>query len=172
MIQKIKKMFRMNTIKHYRKKGASIGENCEFYNAFLDNGRPYLIEIGNNVTLTNCTILTHDASCKKYVKKVKVGKVIIGDNTFVGWGAIVLPNVKIGKNCIVGAGCVVCKDIPDNSIVVGNPCKIVGDTNSFKKKHEKNMKKYPVYNKYWKNKSNLEKLKEKKELNEEFGYDE
>ena len=53
--------------------------------------------------------------------KDKVGKVKIGDNCFIGFRTIVLPNVTIGNNCIVGAGSIVSKDLPDNGVYAGVP---------------------------------------------------
>jgi acetyltransferase-like isoleucine patch superfamily enzyme len=54
---------------------------------------------------------------------VLCGCVEIGDNTFVGANATVLPRLKIGKNVVIGAGAVVTKNVPDNTIVVGNPAR-------------------------------------------------
>lgn len=51
--------------------------------------------------------------------------VSIGNNCWIGGGVIILPGVTIGDNCTIGAGSVVVKDIPDNSIAVGNPAKVV-----------------------------------------------
>jgi acetyltransferase-like isoleucine patch superfamily enzyme len=45
----------------------------------------------------------------------------IGDFTMVGAGSVILPGLNIGKNCIVGAGAIVTKNIPDNTVVIGNP---------------------------------------------------
>lgn len=53
------------------------------------------------------------------------GKIIIGDNVFLGENATVLRNVRIGNNCIIGAGAVVTKDIPDNSVAAGVPAKVI-----------------------------------------------
>jgi sugar O-acyltransferase (sialic acid O-acetyltransferase NeuD family) len=53
------------------------------------------------------------------------GNVIIGEGTTIGMGANIINGLKIGKNCIIGAGSVVTKDIPDNVVAYGNPCKIV-----------------------------------------------
>lgn len=53
------------------------------------------------------------------------GPIIIEDNVWIGEGAVVLPNVKIGKNSIVGANSVVTKSIPPNSVAVGNPAKVI-----------------------------------------------
>jgi maltose O-acetyltransferase len=49
----------------------------------------------------------------------------IGDNCWIGGGAIILPGVSIGNNCVIGAGAVVTKDIPDDSMAAGNPAKVI-----------------------------------------------
>jgi len=60
------------------------------------------------------------------VKLDSVGKIDIRDNVFVGYGAIVMPNVTIGPNAIVAAGAVVMRgDYPDNSLIAGNPAKVI-----------------------------------------------
>ena len=69
----------------------------------------------------------------------------IGDNCFIGFGAIILPNVRIGNNCIIGAGTVVTKSIPDNSIAAGNPCRIIGNTDEYINKHKTRMETSPVF---------------------------
>ena len=53
------------------------------------------------------------------------GNVTVGDGTMIGVGASIIPNISIGKNCIVGAGSVVINNVPDNSIVVGCPAKVI-----------------------------------------------
>ena len=122
----------------YRKKGVVIGENTELYNTDIDNRRPFLVEIGNNTIITGSIILTHDASTKKAFGYTKLGKVIIGDNVFIGMNCVILPNVTIGNNVIVGAGTIVSKNIPDNSVVVGSPMKIIGTLkDNIKKNTEK-----------------------------------
>jgi acetyltransferase-like isoleucine patch superfamily enzyme len=55
------------------------------------------------------------------------GNVTIGEGTTIGMGTNILNQVKIGKNTIIGAGSVVTKDIPDNVIAYGSPCKIIRD---------------------------------------------
>lgn len=123
----------------YRKKGVAIGENTEMYNVALDGLRPFLVSIGNNCLLTNCRILTHDASTKKYLGYTKIGKVSIGDNVFIGAGSIILPNVTIEDNVIIGAGTVVAKDIPTNSVVVGNPMRTIGSCDDYIKKNREKL---------------------------------
>jgi acetyltransferase-like isoleucine patch superfamily enzyme len=56
------------------------------------------------------------------------GKVEIGAYTFIGGRSMILPGVKVGKGCLIGAGTVVTKDIPDYSIVIGSPGQIKGST--------------------------------------------
>jgi sugar O-acyltransferase (sialic acid O-acetyltransferase NeuD family) len=54
------------------------------------------------------------------------GCVTIGDFSMVGAGAVILPNLKIGRNVIIGAGSVVTKDVPESSVVIGNPARRIG----------------------------------------------
>ena len=97
-------------IERFRSYGISIGENCMIYSK-LGNGRDaFLLQIGNNVTISgNVQFLMHDnAVCKPSEGKYTdiLGKVIIGDNCFIGYGSIILPGCKIANNCIVGGrGC-------------------------------------------------------------------
>lgn len=51
--------------------------------------------------------------------------VYIGENTWIGACAIIVPGVHIGKNCVIGAGSVVTKDIPDGVVAVGNSCRVM-----------------------------------------------
>lgn len=88
----------------------------------IDESFCWLIKIGDNVTFApGVKVFTHDASSQHHIHYTRVGRVEIGDNTFIGAGSIILPNVTIGSNCIIGAGSVVSTNIPDNSVWAGNP---------------------------------------------------
>lgn len=65
----------------------------------------------------------------------KFGRIIVGDNTNIGLNSIILPEVTIGKNCIIGCGAVVTKDVPDNSVVSGVPAKIIETIEEYAEKN-------------------------------------
>ena len=68
----------------------------------------------------------HPISPKERLTYKEFGKPItIGKNVWIGGGAIVCPNISIGDNVTIGAGSVVTKDIPDNVVAAGNPCRII-----------------------------------------------
>ncbi|MEJ9114154.1 hypothetical protein CN386_05875 [Bacillus cereus] len=90
-----------------RERGLKYGRNFNFFNSHIDYGHCWLVEIGKDVTITNSTILAHDASTKFYFGKSKIGKVKIGDRVFVGYNSLILCNVKIGNDVIVAAGSIV-----------------------------------------------------------------
>lgn len=169
----IKKLYKKIKIQILKNKGIKIGKNTDIINSFLDETHPHLIKIGNNCTLTNCTLLTHDASIKKQLGYSKIGRISIGDNCFIGYGTIILPNVKIGNNCIVGAGSVVTKDLPDNSIAVGNPCKIIRNTTDFFEKYKKKIKESNIiFNRYYRKMNKRDRnIQYDKLKNGGIGYD-
>ena len=133
--QEYHEAYTKNLTERIRAGGGKVGEDVDFYELKIDNNS--LFEIGNHVTLTQCRLLTHDACLTKTTGCVRVAPIIIGDNVFVGADAIILPGTKIGNNVIVGAGAVVAHDIPDNSVVVGNPCKVVCKYDDFIKREFK-----------------------------------
>lgn len=160
------------TVEELREKGLTIGENCHIYTNALDIPHGYLISIGNNVTISNARILSHDGSTKKLLGYSLVGRVDIGDDVFVGAGALILPNVKIGNRVIVGAGAVVAKDVPDNSVVVGNPARVIRTYDEFEEKYRKLLETAPVQNTHYSKKTEEEKRQMKEALLESgWGFD-
>lgn len=140
--------------------GLNCGKGCIVSSGTDFGSEPYLITLHNNVRVSSSVaFITHDGSVhtivsnKKYrnINVHKYGKIEIGDNTFIGARATILPNVYIGKNCIIGAGALVTHSIPDNSIAVGVPAKIIGNTWDFAEKTINSMPENWDNNKYKEN---------------------
>ena len=125
----------------------SIGNNCHI-NLGANITDPKLVRLGNNVVLSDCTILGHDGviamlNVAYNVKLDAVGKVDIKDNVFIGHGAIIMPNVTIGSNAIVAAGAVVTKDVASGDIVAGVPAKCIGKVDDLVQKLQIKTDSYP-----------------------------
>ena len=132
--RKYAKSSSLRFISDLRKKGIKIGEGCVFRSpktTRIDITRPSLVEIGNNVDMNlNFQILTHDWASRvfrNYYHELvpSSGKVKIGNNIYFGTNVIVLKGVTIGDNCVIGAGSVVNKNIPANSVAAGVPAKVI-----------------------------------------------
>lgn len=126
-------------IKRWIQHGATIGRDFQLErNAFLDSFFPWLITIGDNVTLApDALVLCHDGSTKKAVGYSKVGAVSIGNNVFVGAKSIILPDTTIGDNVVIGAGSIVHGVIPSGVVVAGTPAKIIETIDEFTKKNNR-----------------------------------
>jgi maltose O-acetyltransferase len=87
------------------------------------------VRIGNHVMLgPSVQIYTaaHHLQAELRIQGLEVAKpVVIEDNVWIGGAAILLPGVRIGRNAVVGAGAVVSRDVPENTIVAGNPARVV-----------------------------------------------
>mgnify|MGYP001166207378 CR=1 FL=1 len=122
-----------------RRQGVEIGFNCRLYIKSWGS-EPYLIKIGDEVTIASgVRLLTHDgATClvknNSGQRYYKYGRINIGDRVFVGMNAIIMPGVTIGNNVIVGAGSIVTKDVPSNSVIGGNPAKIIISYSDYEEK--------------------------------------
>ena len=124
-----------------RKQCVEIGEKTYIYGAKVDGRFGKCIKIGNGVGISEgVQILAHDASTKyskDRLKYSKVGRVIIGDNVFIGYGAIILPETFIGDNCLIAAGAVVRGRVEPDSVMVGNPAVRVCSYSEYISKNKK-----------------------------------
>ena len=129
-------------LEDYVKRGMKIGSGCSIQpGVIFDYSHCNLISIGNNVTLAPYVyILAHDASTKRKLGYTKVASVIIEEDVFIGACSMIMPGVTVGKNCIVGACSVVTKSVPPNSVIAGNPAKIIGSFDSYMLKNLELMK--------------------------------
>ena len=117
---------------HLRARGMQIGDGTRLFGSetiTIDETDPQMITIGRNVQITRGgVILSHDYGWS--VTKAVYGDVLgsvrpttIGDNVYMGMNAMILAGAKVGNNVIIGANSVVAKDIPDNCVAVGSPCR-------------------------------------------------
>lgn len=132
-----------------RKKGVKVGEHVRFYSplhTFVDLSAPWLLTIGDNVSITHgVVILTHD-----YAWSVVKGHpdsrgeilgaqapVTIGSNVFIGMNAVITRGVTIGDHVIIGAGSVVTKDCESGWVYGGNPAGKLQTLAQFREKRQK-----------------------------------
>lgn len=122
---------------YFRSQGAQIGEDCYFGIRELA-GEPYLVQIGDHVQISShVQLLTHNPGwCFRHeVPDLQsFGKIVIKNNCYIGASSIILLDVKIGPNTIIGAGSVVTKDIPPNSIAAGNPARVISSMENYREK--------------------------------------
>lgn len=133
-------------VQYLRSKGMRIGERVIIYaptKTHIDETRPWLIEIGNDVKISEgVTVLTHGfewSVLKGVYGEIlgSAGKVTIGNNVFIGAESTILKGVNIGDNVIIGAGSLVNKDIPDNCVAAGNPAKVIMSLSEYYEKRQK-----------------------------------
>lgn len=134
------RVFYWNNIASYEKQarhqGVKIGKHC-LINTRHWPSEGYLVEIGDYVRIAKDTrFFTHGGiwAIRQYYNDPNLdrfGKIKVGDYTYIGENCIINPGVTIGKCCVVGAGSVVTKSIPDGCMVGGNPAKFLGYTEDF-----------------------------------------
>lgn len=126
-------VYRGNKVAYLRHLGVRIGEGCDILNTVKDFGtEPWLIELGNRVTVAHGVIfLTHDGASRLFRQQLpamspwgnRFGTIRVGDNVFIGVNAVLMPEITIGSNSIIGVGSVVNKDVPPNTVVAGVPAR-------------------------------------------------
>ena len=141
MIERVfRKLFNQAVTRTAIKAGMRVGEGVRFIGAHNFGSEPYLIEIGDNVTISSeVSFINHDGGTavikrldpSKYANVLKYGRIIIEDNCFIGHGSIIMPGVTIGKNSIIGAGSIVTQSIPENSVAAGVPARVIKSINEY-----------------------------------------
>lgn len=131
----------------YRRWGMRFEGRPNYISPFvMFDGTDYgLIRIGNGVTFSSYVrVLTHDWSLHTVAKAFgavpskPLGRVLgieVGDFSFIGTGSILMPGCKIGRGSIIGAGTVVRGVVPDYSVYIGSPGRVVGDTRDLLHRH-------------------------------------
>lgn len=133
---------RKETISSYfRKAGMKIGGGCNICCNIM-TPEPYLIDVGNNVTIAGYVhFITHDNSINKVCpdKSDFFGRIKIGDDCFIGQGSMILYGVTLAPKIIVAAGSVVTKSFKESRIIIGgNPARKIGTWDELKLKGDTN----------------------------------
>ncbi len=121
-----------------RESGVRVGDGCRLFSLNIYS-EPYLVELGENVIVSGrVKFITHDGGVFIEPDLVKnllghYGRIRVGNNSFIGMDATIMPNVSIGANCIVGAGSVVYESVPDDTVVAGNPARVQFKTSMYLK---------------------------------------
>ncbi len=129
---------KLDPLGYARSIGVTLGENVHFYGMppGMFGTEPWLITIGNNVHITaGCAFITHDGGTLVLRKEVPdlewTAPITIGNDVYIGLRTLIMPGVTIGNRVIIGAGSVVTHDIPDNSVAVGAPARVVKSTDEY-----------------------------------------
>lgn len=135
--------------KYMREVFASCGDNCYIELPLRANWGGHHLHLGSNVYINfnltlvddghiflsdnvmlgpNVTIATANHPIDPELRSMGLQynkDVYIGENAWIGANVVIVPGIRIGKNAVIGAGSVVTKDIPDNTLAVGNPCRVL-----------------------------------------------
>ena len=140
--------FMKYSVWYYRKLGINIESPITYIcpDVYFDSADYSVITIRSGATISQeVMFLVHDYSVHTAMVnagwEAPVGKtahcikpILVGKDSFIGARVSLLPGTEIGENCIIGAGSVVKGKIPDNSIVIGNPARVIGNTRDWAKK--------------------------------------
>lgn len=103
------------------------------------SSEPYLVTLGDNVYISlDAKFICHDGSVLPFRKETPdldiTKRISVGNNVFIGLGAVILAGATIGDDCIIGANALVSKDVPSGTIVGGNPAKFIKYTKDYLEK--------------------------------------
>lgn len=114
--------------RHAQRIGVRIGRDCRLIGCDYSS-EPYLITLGDRVSATRVRFETHDGGVwvlRNGDPDIDVVRPItVGNNVFIGYGAMIMPGVTIGNNVVIGAKALVTRDIPDDSVAVGIPARVI-----------------------------------------------
>lgn len=155
--------------------GLIVGNNfSRLEGVIIDPAHCWLIEIGDDVTLApRVHILAHDASTIHYLGYAKIGRVVIGNCVFIGASTVVLPNVRIGDDVIVGANSTVTRDLESGYVYAGSPARKICSTEEFIQKNAELIGKSPCYGEEYTTRANIDAAKKeqmKHELKNTYGF--
>jgi maltose O-acetyltransferase len=113
---------------------------------WIDVSHCFLISIGDRCGFAEeCIILAHDAQMNEFLDATRVGRVVIHSSCHIGARTIILPGVEIGPRTIVGAGSVVSKSLPPETVCAGNPARALCSLDEYLSRHRELLSKSPTF---------------------------
>jgi acetyltransferase-like isoleucine patch superfamily enzyme len=125
--------------------GVRFGKNVRIWGLCrqMFGSEPWMITLGDNVYITSdCLFVTHDGGTLIFRKDIPdleiTAPIVVGNDVYIGVRSIIMPGVRIGNRCIIGAGSIVTKDIPDNSVAAGIPARVIKSSDEYLEKLKQN----------------------------------
>lgn len=130
-----------------RNRGMHIGRGVNLPpSTTIDVSHCFLISIGDWCGFGDgCIILAHEGQFDEFLNAGRIGRVVIHPHSHIGSRSIILPGVEIGPRTIVGAGSVVTKTLPPNSVCVGNPARVICGLDEYLEKHRARIRERPNF---------------------------
>lgn len=141
ILHRIKRLL-FGTFREAVKEGMIVEEGVSIVGGANFGSEPYLIHLHKYCRISmDVMFITHDGGTwafrnnnDRYSHVIKYGKIEVGEYSFVGARTTILPGVTIGNYCVIGAGSLVNKDVPDGTVVAGNPAKFICSTQQYAEK--------------------------------------
>jgi maltose O-acetyltransferase len=113
---------------------------------WIDPDFCHLIEIGDHTGFgEGCVLLAHDAQMDEFLDAARVGRIVIRESCHIGTRSILLPGIELGPRTLVGAGSVVSRSLPANSVCAGAPARVICSLDEYLERHRKQIAERPTF---------------------------
>ncbi len=130
-----------------RSRGMHIGRDVWLPSGtVIDASHCYLIHIGDHVGFGDeCMLLAHDAQVDEFLDAARIGRIVIHDSSHIGARTVILPGVEIGPRTVVGAGSVVSRSLPPDTVCVGSPARVIMTLEEYLERHRQGIASRPTF---------------------------
>lgn len=133
--------------RHFRSLGMKIGDDVLLPGStWIDPDFCHLIEIQDHAGLgEGCVLLAHDAQIDEFLDAARVGRIVIRESCHIGTRSIILPGVEMGPRTLVGAGSVVSRSLPPDTVCAGSPAKVICSLDEYLERHRAKLTERPCF---------------------------